>query len=121
MVPEPIRRLRGMANNSDSEFRALEDQLDKASTAEIPNLLEIRRCKKQIIEHLAYCVMEMLEGDKVEPASRSTLRAISNDAPLSSTPRGICSPIKTEEIRRFEDLARDLFGNIESCTTAWMK
>ncbi len=94
-----------MASTSDSRFQVLGDQLDEAWTADIPNLVEIRRCRKQMIEHIALCVLEVMQADEDEHTNQLTLRVITNDSPLPSIPKGICSPIKTEEIKRFEDLA----------------
>lgn len=49
----------------------------------------------------------------------SWVRVISNDVPNPGEPRGICSPLKTDDIKQFEASARVVFGDIESCSTTW--
>ena len=108
-----------MTSNYDSEFQSLTDQLEKAWSAEIPDLDEIRRCRERMVEHLALCVVEEMGDGAHEPARDSSLRVICNENPDHSDPRGICSPIKTPDIREFERLFRVAFGDSVACTTAW--
>lgn len=108
-----------MARCTDPELQALNDRLKQARAAEIPDLLEIRQCKRRIIQHLARSVFEVIHRDQGDEARKLRLRVIRNGAPRSSAPRGICSPVKTEEIRRIEDLVKNAFGGIKSCSTAW--
>lgn len=110
-----------MTSNYDSEFQSLKDQLDQAWSAEIPDLGEIRRCRERMVEHLALCVVEEMGDDAHEPADDSSLRVICNENPHQSDPRGICSPIKSPDIREFERLFRVAFGDSVCCTTAWLK
>ncbi len=115
-----------MTHSSVAELRALRGQLDEARTAEIPDLVEIRRCRDLWYERLADRALEIMEASKVRHTRSpfqavNMLRVINNDSPLQSAPRGICSPVKTKEIRIFEDEMRIVFGKIESCTTAWLK
>lgn len=108
-----------MACTTDTELQALHDALDKAWAADVPNLAEIRQCRKRIIRYLAQRVFDLMQGNKDKQVDRLALTVISNDAPDPGVPRGICSPVKTAEIRRFEESARAVFGRIESCTTTW--
>jgi len=110
-----------MVVTTDPELQKLHDRLDEALEAEIPCLPEIRRRRKRIITYLAACVMEPMHPVGDPPQKPSALRVIANDSPLPSTPRGICSPIKTDEIRQFEAAAREVFGNIGPCTTSWLE
>ncbi len=108
-----------MARCTDPELQALHDRLEQARAAETPDLVEIRACKQRIIEYLAQCVFEVIHRDQGDEAGQLRLRVISNGAPRRSAPRGICSPVKTKEIRRIEDLLKSAFGDVKSCSTAW--
>ena len=108
-----------MARTSDPELQALHNQLDEAWTADVPNIAEIHRCRTRIFKHLIRCALGLTDADAKKGAGQPTLRVISNDAPDASTPRGICSPLKTDEIRQFEASARAVFGDMASCTTTW--
>jgi hypothetical protein len=109
-----------MTDTSDAEFQAISERMDEAWTADVPSLVEIRECREKMVEHIALCVIEVMKDDRDEPASKPALRVISNNSPDTSSLRGICSPVKTEKLRSFEDTAISVFGNIESCTTAWV-
>lgn len=115
-----------MARTSDSEFEVIREQLGEAWRAEVPNLVEIRRCPRLLYEHLADCALEIMGASRDQKTiglpfqAVSTLRVINNDSPLHSAPKGICSPIKTEEIRKLEEGVRNVFGDTELCSTAWV-
>ncbi len=108
-----------MTQSPDLKFQALADALQKAWAAEVPNIPDILRCQERITEHLARCAWEFTQADGDEPADRLSFDVIRNDAPEASAPRGICSPVKTDEILQFEASVRAVFGDIESCTTIW--
>jgi hypothetical protein len=109
-----------MVVSTDPELQKLHDRLDEALAAEIPSLPEIRQRRKRIILYLAACVRELMYPPGDRPKKSSALRIIRNDSPLPSEPRGICSPIKTDELQRFEASARRVFGDIGQCETAWL-
>ena len=110
-----------MAITSDPRLQELHDQLDEALEADIPSLPEIRQRRQKIIMHLARCVWEVLYAHgEVAPAS-SRLRVITNDSAAPGSPRGICSPVKTDELRQFEESAREVFRNAGTCTTVWLE
>ena len=108
-----------MAESLESEGQRLSAQLHDAWTAEVPNVAEIRRCQEQLLENMLQCVINLMEADTAEPTNRVKLRVIKNDFVYPSIPRGICSPVKTKEIREFEGLMRSVFGELESCVTVW--
>lgn len=108
-----------MAITSDPRLQELHDRLDEALEADIPSLPEIRRRQEKIIMYLARCVWEVLHAHGEEAPARSRLRVITNDSPMRGIPRGISSPIKNDETRRFEALVREVFPNAGSCTTIW--
>ena len=110
-----------MTSNYDSEFQSLTDQLEQAWSADIPDLIEIRRCRERMMVHMALCDNSETGGDTHEQPGHFSLRVIRNDSPHQSTPRGICSPIKTADMREFEGLFRAVFGDTVSCTTAWIE
>ena len=109
-----------MTHDPDPELCRLQDELDAARMANIPDLVEVRRCRKRFIKCLARLVREYMrehEETPVEPPLQLTV--ITNDTPVPSEPRGFCSPMKTAEMRRFEQAVREVFGETGSCTTAW--
>ena len=110
-----------MTITSDPELQTLHDQFDEAPAADVPNLVEIRIRKDRIYEYIARCVIDVMNTGWNEQSDRVTLRTISNDSPMPGAPRGNCSPVKTLEIRRFEDLVRKVFGDVGSCETAWVE
>ena len=113
-----------ISDSSKSEGRVIQEQLHKARRAEVPNLTEVRKCREIFYEFLVDRTLEIMEADRNKEILRIKLSGdfdvISNDSPLPNQQRGICSPIKTGEIRRFENAVRKVFGNnAEPCTTAW--
>ena len=108
-----------MAYDPDPELCRLQDELDAARTADIPDLVEVRRCRKRFIKCLARLVREYMREHEERPADALQLTVITNDTPVPGAPRGICSPVKTAEIRRFEQQVRAVFGNTGACTTSW--
>ena len=106
------------------EAHAILEQLLEARRAEVPNLAEVRKYRKIFYEFLVDCTLEILEANRNEETLRIKLsvdfNVISNDSPCLSAPRGLSSPVKTDEIRRFENQVKEVFGNgAEPCTTAW--
>ena len=115
-----------MSDSSKSEAQVIQEQLHKACRAAVPNLAEVRKCREKFYEFLVDRTLEILEADRNEEILRIKLSVdfdvISNDSPVPNKQRGICSPIKTGEIRRFENAVRKMFGNVaEPCTTAWLR
>jgi hypothetical protein len=108
-----------MTRSSDTELDALCAEFDMAMAAEIPNLVEIRRCKNRILKSLARCVLEIMQESEQHRPPWHGFDVIRNDHPVPVAPRGICSPIKTEGIRQFERRVRKLFGAVGPCTTSW--
>jgi hypothetical protein len=110
-----------MAITSDPRLQELHDRLDEALEADIPSLPEIRRRREKIFMYLARCVWEVLYAHGEAAPAGSRLRVIANDSPGPGSPRGICSPIKTDELRQFEASAREVFRNAGTCTTVWLE
>jgi hypothetical protein len=110
-----------MAITSDPELQELHDRLDEALEADIPSLPEIRRRRNKIMRYLARCVWDMLYAHGETAPASSGLRVITNDSPAPGSPKGICSPVKTDELRHFEALAREVFPNAGTCTTVWLE
>lgn len=108
-----------MAHTPDPEFDALRAQLEKARRAEVPDLVEVRACTDRLCRYLAPLVFEQMYPETEKPGKPLTLKVLDNPSPRPAASRGICSPIKTEEIRRFEALLREAFGAIESCSMSW--
>ena len=95
------------------------DDFDAAKNAEIPSLVEIRECDQRIIKYFTRCVMEEM-GWFREPAVRyPALRVITNDGPVQHNPRRMSSPLKTDEIRDFENRVCQVFGIEASAMTEW--
>ena len=101
------------------ELDALSAQLDRAMAAELPSLVEIRRCRALFIECLARRVLEVMRADEKAQRTWIGFDVISNENPVPGAPRGICSPLKTKEIRQFEESARRVFGRVGPCSTSW--
>ena len=110
-----------MAITSDPRLQELHYQLDEALEADIPSLPEIRRCREKILLYLARCVWEVLYAHGERAPTSSRLRVITNVSPEPGSPRGICSPVKTDELRQFEASAREVFRNAGTCTTIWLE
>ena len=110
-----------MAITSDPRLQELHDRLDQALEADIPSLPEIRRRREKIFMYLARCVWELLYAHGETAPAGSRLRVITNDSPAPRSPRGICSPVKTDELRQFEASAREVFRNAGTCTTVWLE
>jgi hypothetical protein len=110
-----------MTITSDPRLQQLHDRLDEALEADIPSLPEIRQRREKIIMYLARCVWEVLYAHGEMAPAGSRLRVITNDSPAPGSPRGICSPVKTDEFRQFEALAREVFRNAGTCTTVWLE
>ena len=113
-----------MSDSSKTEAHVIREQLLEACRAEVPNLAEVRKCREIFYEFLVDCTLEILAADRNEETLRIKASVdfdvISNDSPVPNKRRGICSPIKTDEIRRFENAVRQVFGNdTKPCTTAW--
>ena len=114
-----------MSDSSRAEGQVIQEQFRDACRAEVPNLTDVRKCRKIFYEFLVDRTLEIMEADRNKELLRIKLSVafdvISNDSPVPNKQRGICSPIKTDEIRRFENAARKVFGNVaEPCTTAWL-
>ncbi|MDX2412978.1 MAG: hypothetical protein QNK16_11430 [Woeseiaceae bacterium] len=114
-----------MSDSSKAEGQVIQGHLHKARRAEVPNLAEVRKYRQIFHEFLVDCTLEILEADRNKEILRIKLSVdfdvICNDSPVPNRQRGICSPIKTDDIRRFENAARKVFGNVaEPCTTAWL-
>ena len=115
-----------MSDSSKAEGQIIQGQLHKARRAAVPNLAEVRKCREKFYEFLVDCTLEILEADRNKELLRIKLSVdfdvFSNDSPVPNKQRGICSPIKTDEISRFENAVRKVFGNVaEPCTTAWLR
>ena len=111
-----------MANSTDPYLNQLDDEWVAARRAEIPDLNEVRAKRRRIIEYLAECVLEVMRGcttstDAVPTGPR--LRVIRNDGPVRRNPRGMSSPIKTDEIRAFEARVNRIFGIDARAVTEW--
>lgn len=113
-----------MSEAHKDEFDAVLEQLDNARRATVPDLAEVRRCREMFYAFLIDRSIELLEAERNEAALQARVGVRfdvrSNDSPTLSAPRGLCSPVKSGEIRQFENLVRKVFGNsAERCTTAW--
>ena len=111
-----------MSESSDPYLNHLDDQFVAARRAKIPDLTVIRARRKRIIEYLAQCVLEVMEGSASssdpEPGG-PRLRVITNDGPVRHNPRRMSSPIKTDEIRAFEARVNRIFGIDARAMTEW--
>ena len=112
-----------MSISSDTEAQILHEQLIKARRTKVPDLAEVRKYREMFYEFLVDRTLEIMEADRNEEILRMKggvdFGVISNDSPCLSAPRGLCSPVKTREIRQFEEAVRRVFGDIEFCETAW--
>jgi hypothetical protein len=113
-----------MKNDNRPRGEILNQQLQDARAAQVPNIAEIRSLTEQLVDHIVDYILEhfdepTLEAPTLEAPSDPPLMVIRNAAPIHSDSRGIASPIKTDDVRVFEDLIRGAFGEIKSCTTAW--
>lgn len=113
-----------MSDPVNNEAEALQQQLDRACRAQVPSLAEVRQYRQRIFELLVAEVCELMApgcDDKSLPFEPSvTLEVISVASPRLSAPRGFCSPLKSADLRRFENLVRGVFGNdTEPCSTGW--
>jgi hypothetical protein len=114
-----------MSDSSKAEGQVIREQFRDACRAEVPDLTDVRKCREIFYEFLVDRTLEIMEADRNKELLRIKLSVdfdvISNDSPVPNRQRGICSPIKTDDIRRFENAARKVFGNVaEPCTTAWL-
>ena len=113
-----------MSDSSKAEGRVIKEQLQKARRAKVPNLAEVRKYRQIFYDFVVDRTLDILEADRNKEIFRIKLGVeldvISNDSPVPNKQRGICSPIKTDEIRRFENTVRKVFGNnTKPCSTAW--
>ena len=112
-----------MSESSRAEAQVLREQLHRARRAEVPNLAEVRKYREMFYEFLVDRTLEIMEADRNESTLRIKVSVdfdvIRNDSPRFSASRGLCSPVKTQEIRQFEEAARKVFGDVEFCGTAW--
>ena len=116
-----------MGWSTDPDLAKLEDEWIAAREAKIPDLNEVRAAKDRIITYLAKCVLEYMEShaDPEPPElrrrrrTRRRLRLISNDGPVRRSPHRMSSPLKTGEIRAFEDRVNRVFGIDATATTEW--
>lgn len=110
--------------DSMAELHQVWDKKAVALSAEIPSLNRIKELQKQEIKLIASVVKRLMDGEELpskelpcEP--RVKLKVFTNTTPAGIEPDGICSPIKTDAIFKFEESIRDVFGEVESSTTAW--
>ena len=112
-----------MSDSSNTEAQVIQERLDKARRATVPNLAEVRKYREMIYELLVDRTLEIMEADRIEEILRSKadidFDVISNDSPYLSAPRRFCSPVKTVYMRQFEKAVRRVFGDCEFCETAW--
>ena len=113
-----------MSDPHTDEIEAMREQLDNARRATIPDLAEVRRYREMFYEFLVDRTLELMESERNEEALRIKVgidfSVISNESPTLSAPRGLCSPVKSNDIRQFENLVRKVFGSsTEQCATAW--
>jgi hypothetical protein len=105
------------------EAQAVRAQYDQARRAMIPDLNEVRQYREMLLDFVVEHALELMEADRNKETVRvkvSIIRdVVSTDSPSLSTPRGFCSPVKTEDIKQFEKLVRKVFGDVEFCETAW--
>ncbi len=97
----------------------------------MPNLSEVRKYLRMSSEFRATFddfmmkrTLELLEANRYKESLRIKVRTdlsvVRNDSPSVRNPKGICSPVKTDDIWGFEALVKEVFGNdAEPCTTAW--
>lgn len=108
-----------MSSGGDPVYDRLIRDIEEARTAEIPSIPHIRACEKRHISYLAKCVLEYMREQNRISSPRVRLRVIGGGATAGGRAKGICSPVKSRELQEFEALGREIFGDIESCTTAW--
>lgn len=111
-----------MSESTDPLLDRLGDRWVAARRAEVPDLREVRAAEALFIEYFAWCVLEVMDCGidcgTANPAG-PRLGVIRNDGPVRDNPRGMSSPVKTDEIRAFEDKVRRVFGVDASATMEW--
>jgi hypothetical protein len=87
--------------------------------AEIPNLARVRAYEAQLLDYIVWCLSNRLWEKSEQPDRRPDLSVITNDGPLQPNPRSMSSPLKTDEIRRFEAHVGHIFGIRASAMMEW--
>ena len=98
-----------------------------ARHAEIPDLVEIRRLRRAVEEAMDRAIDDYLsalsedEEGEIHPLTRRPpVRLLISNDELTSGPRSsLCSPVKTEAMRRFEREVRAVFGETGPGVTLW--
>ena len=120
-----------LLRNYELEGRFLRSELQNARRAKVPDLSEVRKYQAMSNQFRAMFddfiirrTLEIMEAARNEEILRLKnaldLNVIRNDSPPNSGPKGFCSPVKSDDVRRFEGLVKEVFGNdTEQCTTAW--
>ena len=103
----------------DPFLQQLMDYLDAAKAADVPVLAEVRKRRERIIRYFTWCVREEMRQRATPADYESPFRVISNDGPVQPNPRRMSSPVKTDEIRDFEDRVSRVFGIEASAMTEW--
>ena len=108
-----------MSDSSKAEGQVIREQFRDARRAEVPNLTDVRKCRKIFYEFLVDRTLEILEADRNKEILRIKLSVdfdvICNDSPVPNRQKGICSPIKTDEIRRDQTRSDDSKMRQEKC------
>jgi hypothetical protein len=109
-----------MAQSTDPLLQRLVDDFDAAKMANVPDLAEVRKRKKRIIEYFTWCVLEEMRKHARRADRGPRFRIIANDGPLLHNSRRMSSPMKTPELRNFEDRVRYVFGIDSTAMTEWL-
>ena len=105
----------------DPFLQQLTDDLDAAKAADVPVLAEVRECRERIIRYFTECVREEMRRHAMAMNREPPFRVIANDGPVRHNPRRMSSPMKTDEIRDFEDTVSRVFGIRASAMTEWAR
>lgn len=103
----------------DPFLQQLMDDLDAAKAAEIPRLSEVRERWERIVRYLTRCVRQEMRRHADRANREPPFRVITNDGPVQPNPRRMSSPMKTDEIRDFEERVSRVFGIEASAITEW--
>lgn len=87
--------------------------------ADVPDLKKVRASRDLLCEYITWCIRNRLWETPDEPVRRPRLRVLSTDGPVNHNPRRMSSPIKTREVREFENNVGRVFSIDASATMEW--
>lgn len=103
----------------DPFLQQLMDDLYAAKAADVPVLAEVRKRRELIVRYFTWCVREEMRRHGRPADTEPPFRVITNDGPVQPNPRRMSSPVKTNDIREFENRVSRVFGIAASAITEW--